>query len=107
MFTNSGQPSADCRPRETARQCSKEALEAIDRHTLLAYTLNAYFRALPGDLTADEATDRVKDMGLNVTILSIRPRVTELKKAGLLAETGNKRKNKTGKNCHALKYVFI
>lgn len=48
--------------------------------------------ANPGGLTADEIAHR---MGQD--ILSIRPRVTELQKAGRAVDTGARRANRRGK----------
>lgn len=45
------------------------------------------------NMTADEVA---KDVG--ASILSIRPRITELKREGLLHDTGERRKNSSGRN---------
>ncbi len=52
-----------------------------------------------GAMTADECAAH-----LALSPLSIRPRFTELKKLGLVQETGSRRKNISGKfaNVHAL-----
>ena len=43
-------------------------------------------------LTADEVADR-----LGLSILAIRPRVTELNKLGLIRDTGDRRANASGR----------
>lgn len=52
------------------------------------------------DRTADEiATD------LGVSVLSIRPRVSELHKQGLIEKTGKRRKNSSGMSAHVWRLV--
>lgn len=48
-------------------------------------------------LTADEAAEK-----LGESILAIRPRFTELKKSGKLADTGQRRKNEGGSSQRVL-----
>lgn len=47
----------------------------------------------PGGLTADEVADR-----LCLSVLSARPRVTELNKMGMIRDTGERRKNASGRS---------
>jgi predicted ArsR family transcriptional regulator len=51
----------------------------------------AQFAAYPNGATADEVA---KD--LNLSVLSVRPRVSELKRLGQIRETGGRRKNESG-----------
>jgi predicted ArsR family transcriptional regulator len=51
----------------------------------------AQFATYPAGATADEIA---KD--LNLSVLSIRPRVSELKRMGKIKETGGRRKNESG-----------
>ncbi len=51
----------------------------------------AQFAAYPSGATADEVA---KD--LNLSVLSVRPRVSELKRLGQIRETGGRRKNQSG-----------
>lgn len=44
-----------------------------------------------GPMTADEAAER-----LNLSILTVRPRVTELLKQGILRDSGTRRRNASG-----------
>lgn len=71
---------------------SREAAESMkeDAETLRM----AVYGALKhnGGMTADETAEY-----LNRSILSIRPRFTELKKQGLIFDTGFRRKNASGK----------
>lgn len=53
--------------------------------------LVVYECAGPAGLTADEAADR---LGLHVTV--VRPRISELKKKGILEETGQERPTPLG-----------
>lgn len=51
----------------------------------------AQFAQYPGGATADEVA---KD--LNLSVLSVRPRVSELKRLGEIKQTGGRRKNESG-----------
>src|SRR5271165_6667615 len=51
----------------------------------------AQFAQYPGGATADEVA---KD--LNLSVLSVRPRVSELKRTGAIEQTGGRRKNASG-----------
>lgn len=79
-------------PGARDRDTSIAAAEAIASKapTLRAATLSA-FRHSDG-LTADEAADV-----LGASILSIRPRVTELARMGELEDSGTRRVNQSGK----------
>lgn len=79
---------------------SKEAalaIEAKGRAATLRDAVLAFFKA-GKEATADEVADA---MGENP--LSIRPRVAELKAAGLLIQTGARRKSSTGRSSHVWK----
>lgn len=45
-----------------------------------------------GEFTADEIADSLEE-----SILTIRPRITELNKQGVIVDTGKRRKNQSGK----------
>lgn len=51
----------------------------------------AQFAAYPGGATADEIA-----RDLNLSVLSVRPRVSELNRTGKLEQTGARRKNESG-----------
>jgi len=70
---------------------SKEAALSIDASTLRAKALQVI--ASSQGLTADEVAEK-----MNMSVLSIRPRVTELKRMGRIEETGVTRKNQSGRN---------
>lgn len=65
--------------------------------TLREKSLDA-LRKMP--LTADEVA-----MLLDESVLTIRPRLTELRKAGLIARTGDRRQNNSGKFAHVFSAV--
>ena len=85
----SGYPQAPGAKRDGTSQ------EAADAITDRAATLRAAVRAaLKADkLTADECADV-----LGQSVLSIRPRVTELSKMGEIEDAGERRKNASGRN---------
>ena len=71
---------------------SEQAAEAISGtvNKMRAAVL-AQFAQYPGGATADEVA---KD--LNLSVLSVRPRVSELKRSGEIKQTGGRRKNESG-----------
>ncbi len=71
---------------------SEQAAEAISgtANKMWAAIL-AQFAQYPGGATADEIA---KD--LNLSLLSVRPRVSELNRNGLNEQTGARRKNESG-----------
>lgn len=80
----------------TTSQEAAVAIEPVAR-TLRAQVLAAYKTVWPAGLTADEVAEK-----LNRSILSIRPRVTELEKLGELTKTTLRRKNASGLNAVVL-----
>lgn len=72
---------------------SQEAADAIEPHadTLRGKALAAIRAAGPDGLTADEVADC-----LDRSVLSIRPRISELLEVGLIERNGHRRKNKSG-----------
>jgi hypothetical protein len=79
---------------------SQEAAAAIAGHAtrLRKVVLREFLAAGQGGLTPDQAARRVEE-----SILSVRPRVTELKVAGLLVPTGERRANDSGMSAGVLK----
>ena len=71
---------------------SEQAAEAIsgNANKLRAEVL-AQFAAYPGGATADEIA-----RDLNLSVLSVRPRVSELNRTGKIRQTGTRRKNESG-----------
>jgi predicted ArsR family transcriptional regulator len=77
-------------PGYRQRETSRAAAEHI---TPCAKTLrDKALQALSEPLTADEVAER-----LGVSILAIRPRVTELAKLGKVEDSGTRRKNSSGR----------
>lgn len=74
--------------RDTARQAAEEVKPKAP--TLRAQCLEILTDA---SLTADEVAER-----LGKSILSIRPRITELAARGLIRDTGERRPNLSGKS---------
>lgn len=70
---------------------SRQAAETIDAGTLRAKVLQT-IRA-HGPMTADECADH-----LRLSILSIRPRLSELRNLGKLRDTGERRPNVSGRS---------
>ena len=52
----------------------------------------------------DDIVHRLQLLGLKVDYLSIRPRVSELKKRGILVPTGTRRINRKGNTCAVLRH---
>lgn len=69
---------------------SYAAAEAVDAATWRNLTMNA-LRSRP--MTADEVAEY-----LGAEPLTIRPRITELRHAGRIRDTGTRRKNRSGRN---------
>ena len=72
----------------------REALESIQPR--LTRLQRAVVRAFESRMLEEETADGIAKW-LGISILSIRPRVTELLKAGLLEETGERRPNTSGR----------
>lgn len=53
--------------------------------------LRIFQNCFPQGMTADEVAE-----SLNLSVLSVRPRVSELHRSGSLADTGSRRKNSSG-----------
>lgn len=79
-------------PGAQARDTSQAAADAIaaDAPTLRARALRVLERS--NGLTADEVAGR-----LGLSILAIRPRVTELSRLGKVRDSGERRKNASGR----------
>ena len=82
--------------KDISQVCSLEAVEKVDRQFWCDKVMDEYKK---GPATADEVA-----YALGADILTIRPRVTELKKWGLLVTTGLRRTNDRGNKCAVLAY---
>jgi predicted ArsR family transcriptional regulator len=69
---------------------SKKAAETVDAGTLRAIVLDAIERI--GPMTADECAGR-----LGMSILTVRPRFTELKAMSLIRDSGRRHPNSSGR----------
>lgn len=76
---------------------SKDAAESMRESAprLRRAVLNFLEDWFPSGFTADEIASR-----LNLSILSIRPRVSELSTVGAIEKTGERRKNESGQTAH-------
>lgn len=80
-------------PRFKCRSTSSDAARRITPHaSTLRDRVYDFLKANhPAAFTADEVADR-----LGASILSVRPRVTELRRVDLIEPTAERRKNKSG-----------
>jgi predicted ArsR family transcriptional regulator len=89
---------AGYREPSTSREAAR-AIEATGRAATLRADVLAYFKA-GRQATADEVAE-----ALHESVLSIRPRVAELKASGQIVETGLRRKSSTGRSSHVWRAV--
>ena len=85
--------------RSGASQEAAEDMAESGRANRLRMKVRAYFEA-GAVATADECAH-----ALNEGILSIRPRVSELRNAGVLMPTGERRRSDGGKNASVWKWA--
>lgn len=74
---------------------SRAAAATVDAATIRAQVLQT-FRTV-GAMTADECAER-----MDMSVLTIRPRCTELKRLGHLHDSGKRRPNASGKSAMIL-----
>ncbi len=81
---------------------SEAAADKIASHAtvLRASVLEAYRTLYPQGMTADEIAKE-----LDLSILSIRPRVSELHRNGELTDTGARRRNESGMTATVWRFV--
>lgn len=72
---------------------SKEAASGVKLSAARYRTMTFNMLREHGPMTADEVAK-----ALNLSVLTIRPRVSELRNAGRIADTGERRKNISGRN---------
>jgi hypothetical protein len=89
-------------PGFKAAGSSEEAAEktAGRANVMRATVLTAFRNCYPQGRTADEIAS-----SLNMTVLSVRPRVSELHRSGLLANTGQRRTNSSGMSATVWRFV--
>ena len=90
-----GEPSLFDQP-----STSREALESIDAARLRRLVYREYVMVGPQGLTPDEVAAR-----LHRSVLTIRPRCTELRQQGMLVRTGERRKNRSGLKANVLRAI--
>lgn len=80
---------------------SQEAAEKVapSARLLRAAVLQKYEKRYPEGYTADEVAAELKQ-----SILSVRPRVSELHRAGMLVDTNQRRKNESGMTATVWRY---
>ena len=78
------------RELDTSRKAAESMADSAPRLRLQVLDL---VRRTPGGLTPDEAADR-----LQLSVLSVRPRFTELSATGQIEDTGQRRKNASGRS---------
>ncbi len=96
LFTYNG------RRYDPAPECSAAARERVDANRLRSLTERVYLEVYKGGAIADEVVGCLREMGVEVDYFSIRPRVSELKAAGILVPTGARRLNAKGNTCAVL-----
>jgi len=90
--------------KDVSAACSAEAHGNVDEDCLERLTEQEFLLFKDGAI-ADEVADRLRMMGKAVDAFSIRPRVSALKKRGVLLETGTRRPNSKGNNCAVLIHI--
>lgn len=73
---------------DTSRDAAAQVTKLSERHESILEMLKTF-----GPMTSDEVAETIKD-----SILAIRPRLTELKRLGLVHDTGTRRKNSSGRS---------
>lgn len=98
LFTPDGRPTY---PIDPSAECSAAAMERVDVKILEALT-EAIYAAKDAGYTADEVADILISNGKAADALSVRPRVSALKKRHVLFPTGERRVNGKGNTCAVL-----
>jgi DNA-binding Lrp family transcriptional regulator len=80
--------------RKAARAASAHNAHAIAGHAL------RLLRAAPEGLTADEIAERI-----GASIISVRPRISDLKRAGLIRDSGARRHARAGAGTDQVVFV--
>ena len=100
LFGRAEPPAYPDVPGSRSAPASREAGRAMTLRagTLRRAVLDRYRCAYPGGLAADEVAKT-----LDESILAIRPRVSELKRAGLIEPTPERHRNASGLSAHRLR----
>ena len=95
LFNQDGTPTPAAHPVDPSAECSAAALEKVDATRIKAAVATEYAsRPLGG--TADEIAAILVQRGQVPDILSVRPRVSDLKRERILVPTGERRENAKG-----------
>jgi len=99
LFSWSPPPAYPDVPGRRRVDTSIEAAEKIEgrAHTLRGLCLDV-LRRNPEGMTADEVAHE-----LGESVLTIRPRMTELKRMGRIVDSGVRRQNRSGRNAAVMK----
>lgn len=89
-------------PIDPSAECSASALEKVDAKALEALAEEIYAASEAGGYTADEVAHILVTNKKAVDELSVRPRVSALKKRRILFPTGERRTNSKGNTCAVL-----
>lgn len=89
-------------PGFKAEGTSQEAAERIApaARIIRAQVLQQFIDVYPHGLTADEVASDLK-----LSVLAVRPRVSELRRDGYLVVTGERRTNRSGMSATVLRYL--
>lgn len=94
LFGRAEEPRYPLRPGARHVDTSMDAADQMEKRApLLRDACLQMLQRCSGGLTADEIADR-----LVVSPLSIRPRLSELKRMGRVKDSGVRRRNRSGKN---------
>lgn len=88
-------------PIDPSTECSAAALEKVDAARIKA-AVAAEYASRPLGATADEIAAILIQRGQVPDILSVRPRVSDLKRDRILIPTGDRRGNAKGNGCAVL-----
>ena len=103
LFNQDGTPTPAAYPVDPSAECSAAALEKVDAARIKAAVATEYAsRPLGG--TADEIAAILVQRGQVPDILSVRPRVSDLKRERILVPTGERRENAKGNGCAVLQH---
>ena len=95
LFNHDGTPTPSAYPIDHSADCSAAALEKVDAARIKA-AVAAEYASRPLGGTADEIAGVLVQRGQVPDILSVRPRVSDLKRNRILVPTGERRVNAKG-----------
>ena len=90
--------------QDASAVCRAIAYESINASRLQRLVEEEYLLCKENGAIADEIASRLQVHGFKVDEFSIRPRVTELKRMGVITVTGWRRSNARGNLCAVLRH---